>query len=101
MTEAMKSFIEKLGQDEALQDKLKACKSPEEAFAVAKGAVDGLNLDDFISTMKKMNESLTQSKGELSDADLEQVAGGWSDSETVAVVTATVGAVAPAASSAI
>jgi len=101
MTEAMKSFIEKLGQDEALQDKLKACKSPEEAFDVAKAAVDGLSFDDFTATMKKLNEFVTKSQGELSDDDLEQVAGGWSDSDTVAIITATIGAVSSAASAAI
>ncbi|WP_347489114.1 Nif11-like leader peptide family RiPP precursor [Desulfoscipio sp. XC116] len=101
MTEAMKSFIEKLGKDEALQNKLKACKSPEEAFEVAKGAVDGLSFDEFTSTMKKLNESITKNKGELSDDDLEQVAGGWSDDNTVTVVTATIGAAGPAAAAAI
>lgn len=101
MTESMKSFIEKLGQDEALQNNLKACKSPEEAFDVAKAAVSGLNFDEFVSTMKKLNESITKSKGELSDDDLEQVAGGWSDDNTVAVITATIGAAAPAASAAV
>ncbi|WP_459910753.1 Nif11-like leader peptide family RiPP precursor [Desulfotomaculum defluvii] len=101
MTEAMKSFVEKLGKDEALQDKLKACKSPEEAFEVAKGTVEGLSFDDFTATMKKLSESISKTPGELSDTDLEQVAGGWSDSDTVTVATATVQAAAPAAASAI
>jgi len=97
MTEAMKSFIEKLGTDEALQNSLKACKSPEDAFEVAKGAVDGLSLDEFTSTMKQLNEAITKGKGELSDADLEQVAGGWSSDNTASVIVGTVGATAAAA----
>ncbi len=101
MTEAMKGFLEKLAKDEALQEKLKACKSPEEAFEVAKGTVDGLSFDDFTATMKKVNEAFTKGNGELSDDDLEQVAGGWSDDNTVAVITATVGAAGPAAAAAI
>ncbi|GAB6181626.1 hypothetical protein JCM14036_29450 [Desulfotomaculum defluvii] len=101
MTESMKSFIEKLGKDEALQDKLKACKSPEEAFEVAKGVVDGLSFDDFTATMKKINESIAKNQGELSDDDLEQVAGGWSDSDTATIVAATIGAAGPAAAAAV
>ncbi|MEG6520676.1 Nif11-like leader peptide family RiPP precursor [Desulfotomaculum sp. 1211_IL3151] len=101
MTESMKSFFEKLGKDEALQNKLKECKSPEEAFGVAKGAVDGLSFDDFTATMKKLNESLSQKQGELSDADLGQVAGGWSDAETAQIVSSTVTAAAPAAAAAV
>lgn len=100
MTESMKSFLEKLGKDEALQNKLKECKSPEEAFEVAKGAVDGLSFEDFTATMKKLNESLSQKQGELSDADLGQVAGGWSDDNTATVVGGSIAAAGPAASAA-
>ncbi len=102
MTEEMKSFVEKLLKDEDLQKKLQACKSPEEAFGVAKAVVSGLSMEEFTDTMKKINDSAAKTTdGELSEEDLEHVAGGWSDDNTVSVVTATVGAAGPAAASAI
>lgn len=102
MTEEMKSFIGMLAKDEGLQKKLQACKSPEEAFEVAKSAVSRLNYEDFTATMKKVNEAVANTKsGELSDDDLEKVAGGWSDGDTATVVSATITATGPAAASAI
>lgn len=101
MTDAMKSFLEKLGQDEELQNRLVACKSPEEAFSVAQGAVDGLLLDEFISGMKKLQEVLTKSKDELSDEDLSEVSGGLSKEEEIAYSTSTTTAAVPAAAAAV
>ncbi|HBV99325.1 MAG: hypothetical protein JL50_06290 [Peptococcaceae bacterium BICA1-7] len=101
MTDAMKNFLDKLVQDEELQNRLVAAKSPEEAYDVARGAVDGLLLDDFISGMKKLHEVLTKSKDELTDADLSQVAGGLSKEEEIAYSTSTTTAAVPAAAAAI
>jgi len=51
MTEEMKSFLEKLAKDEALQKRMEACKSPEEAFDIAKEAVDGLGAGGWSSPL--------------------------------------------------
>ncbi|MGN0648819.1 MAG: Nif11-like leader peptide family RiPP precursor [Oscillospiraceae bacterium] len=66
-------FINKMAEDEALSKKLSECKSPEEAYETAKAA--GLT-DDFESFKAVMTAVNKRVNGELSDDELEAVAGG-------------------------
>ncbi|MGN0648820.1 MAG: Nif11-like leader peptide family RiPP precursor [Oscillospiraceae bacterium] len=68
-------FIKKMSDDEALAKKMEGCKSPEEAFETAKAA--GLT-DDFESFKAVMTAVNKMVNGELSDDELDEVAGGMS-----------------------
>lgn len=84
MSDAMKQFLEILSKDETLQEQMKNCKSPEEAFSVA-GAVAGeLEEKEFYDIMTKIRElAEKRQSGELSDDDLDLVAGGFATPETM------------------
>lgn len=73
-------FIEKMASDEAFAKKLEGCKSPEEAYEVAKEAGLTDDIESFKAVMTAVN---TQIKGELSDDELDNVAGGMSESAKV------------------
>ncbi|MGN0649301.1 MAG: Nif11-like leader peptide family RiPP precursor [Oscillospiraceae bacterium] len=85
-------FIEKMSRDEALAKKMECCKAPEEAYEVAKEA--GLT-DDFETFKAVMTAVYNQLKGELSDGELENVAGGMSEAAASGIAfAATTGIVA-------
>lgn len=90
MSEKMREFIEKLAKDEGLLKKMEGAKSPEEAFAIASEAVNGLDQKDFTETMLKLKEMAEkkqqQGTAELSDEDLDMVAGGLSFEEENAII---------------
>ena len=71
--EQLKAFLEKVKGDTSLQDKLKASASPEAAIDIAKAAGFSITAEDIQSM---------QSNGtvELSDKELDGVAGGWGTS---------------------
>lgn len=77
-----KEFVEKAAKDEELAKKMKACKKPEEAYEVAKEAGVTDDYDAFTKYMTELNEKLSQ---ELSEDELENAAGGLSDSEAAAI----------------
>ena len=81
-----KEFIEKLTKDETLANKMAGCKAPEEAYEVAKKA--GLT-DDFEAFKTIMTAVNKRIKCELSDDELDNVAGG-ADATDVAYIVATV-----------
>ena len=64
--EQLKAFLEKVKGDTSLQEKLKAAASPEAALQIAKDAGFAITAED-IQSMQSI---------ELSDDELEQVAGG-------------------------
>ena len=80
MNEKIKEFLQKVAGDEALAAKLEACKSPDEAYALASGMVEGFTKDEFVSVMEKI-KAATENGAELSDEDLSKMAGGvdWTD----------------------
>ena len=88
-------FINKMAEDETLAKKMSECKSPEEAYEVAKesGLTDDIEI--FKAVMTEVNR---QVKGELSDDELENIAGG-KDNTTVTVVGFSFGLVALVSSS--
>lgn len=73
MKEEMTLFLKKAAEDKDLQERIMACKSPEEAYVVASSVQDGFTLEEFVETMTKINEL---SSRELSDEDLAVAAGG-------------------------
>lgn len=88
MSENMKKFLETLATDEGLQSRMQGAKSPEEAFAMAKEAVEGLEIEEFSETMKKIHDLISRGdQAELTDDDLDLVAGGWSQQDSVIVTT--------------
>ena len=63
--EQLKAFLEKVKADTSLQEKLKAAADANAVAAIAKEAGFSISADD-----------LTQAQSELSDQELEGVAGG-------------------------
>ena len=78
-----KEFIEKLAKDEVLAKKMESCKSPEEAYEAAKE--EGLT-DDFEAFKTIMTAENKQIKGELSDNELDNIAGGCGTGEAIAML---------------
>ena len=68
--EQLKAFLEKVKDDTSLQEKLKAAADADAVAAIAKEAGFSISADD-----------LTNAQSELSDEELEGVAGGfcWND----------------------
>ena len=66
--EQLKGFLEKVKADTSLQEKLKAAASPEAAIEIAKEAGFAITAEDI--------QSMQSATVELSDHELEQVAGG-------------------------
>ena len=73
--EQLKAFLEKLKDDSSLQEKLKAASDADAASAIAKEAGFSISADEFTKAQST----------ELSDEELEGVAGGgpptWSPDE--------------------
>ena len=65
--EQLKAFLEKVKDDTSLQEKLKAAADANAVIAIAKEAGFIISADD-----------LTKAQSELSDEELEGVAGGYS-----------------------
>ena len=63
--EQLKAFIEKVQGDDSLQEKLKAAANPDVVVSIAKEAGFSISADD-----------LKNAPSELSDDELENVAGG-------------------------
>ena len=80
MKEEMKLFLQKMVEDEELMQKMKACKSSKEAYAIASSVQDGLAFEEFKETMTQIY-NLSEQEGILSDEDLAKAAGGGSDEE--------------------
>ena len=66
--EQLKAFLEKVKGDTSLQEKLKAAADADAVAAIAKDAGFSISADD-----------LTKAQSELSDEELEGVAGGFWD----------------------
>ena len=67
--EQLKAFLEKVKSDTELQEKLKAAASPEAAIEIAKEA-------GFLITTEELQSFAQSTTVELSEKDLENVAGG-------------------------
>ena len=83
-----KEFFEKMASDEALAKKMSECKAPEEAYEVAKEAGLTDNIETFQAVMTAVNKQI---KGELSDDELDNVAGGIDVGLLVTTIVGTTG----------
>ena len=68
--EQLKAFLEKVKTDTSLQEKLKAAGDSDAVLAIAKDAGFSISADD-----------LTKAQSELSDEDLDEIAGGHQDQQ--------------------
>ena len=64
----LKAFLEKVQVDTSLQEQLKAAADSDAVLAIVKDAGFSISVDD-----------LTKAQSEISDEELEGVAGGWND----------------------
>ena len=70
--EQLKAFLEKVQGDTSLQEKLKAAADADAVAAIAKEAGFSISVDDI----NKAQSELSDGVSELSDEELEGVAGG-------------------------
>ena len=79
-----RKFVAQLVSDENLQTRLSACKTQEEAYNVVKAEGYDVEFSDFVDGMDRLNDfvqkvkQISESTEELSESDLEIVAGGRS-----------------------
>ena len=69
--EQLKAFLEKVKGDTSLQEKLKGAADANAVAAIAKEAGFGISADDLTQAQSELSEE------ELSDEELEGVAGGF------------------------
>ena len=74
--EQLKAFLEAVKADASLQEKLKAAGDADAVIALAKAAGFAISADD----LKKAQSEISQS--EISEDELEGVAGGYGHPET-------------------
>lgn len=94
MNENLKKLFEEIRKDDALVEKFKQCKTAEEAYAVAKSVVDGYTIEEFKEIMIKIDNAAKTVNSELSDDDLDQVAGGLSTGDWLLIGGSAAGGVA-------
>ncbi len=75
MNEGLKKLFEAMKTQEGLGDKFAQCKTPEEAYKVALEVSDGYTIEEFKAVMAQIRK-LNDGAAELSEDDLDQVAGG-------------------------
>lgn len=73
MNEKLMELLEEIQKNEELQEKMKACKDIEELYAVTTQYVDGYTIDELKTGLTIAKSNLSD---ELSDEELEMVAGG-------------------------
>jgi predicted ribosomally synthesized peptide with nif11-like leader len=76
-------FVKQLGKDKKLQDALSKAKTPEQAHKVVVAAGYDVKLGEFKTSMAKLNSALNPKAGQLSENDLEMVAGGRASEESI------------------
>lgn len=75
MNNGLKELFDALAQDESLGKKFEECKTPEDAYNVAKEIADGYTLEEFKNVMAEISKQ-KESGRELSEEDLDSVSGG-------------------------
>ncbi len=98
MNENVLNLLKKLEGNPELEKNLSECKDPEKAYELLDGKSAGVTFEEFKEAMISFNTD-----AELSDDDLDNVAGGLTESEKIIAgsVSIGVGVVATAASAAI
>jgi predicted ribosomally synthesized peptide with nif11-like leader len=73
MNENVKVFLQKVAEDKELQEQFKEIKDPDKAYELATSVQGGFSKDEFVEAMKDLKAKMSR---DLSDDDLEKVAGG-------------------------
>lgn len=94
MNENLKKLFDEIQKDESLVEKFKNCKTAEEAYAVATAVADGYTIEEFKEIMMKIDRTVKNTNGELSDDDLDHVAGGLSTGDWLLIGGSVAGGVA-------
>jgi len=69
--------IMKLTEDEAILQKMSTANSPEECYELVKDRIEGVSFEEFQASMSVAAAYVQESQsGELSENDLDMVAGG-------------------------
>ncbi len=84
-TMTVKEVFEKIGQDKDLIEKVKAMKTPEEIYEVAKSIGADMSFEEF----KKGSDELNAALGKMSDADVDAISGGGTGTITTLTTTTT------------
>ncbi|MEG6523044.1 Nif11-like leader peptide family natural product precursor [Desulfotomaculum sp. 1211_IL3151] len=91
---AIVQFMEKIGQDKDFAEKVLATQSPEDVQKLANEAGVSLTMDDIMASKEVLYKALDKAnQSELSDDELESVAGGVEPIVTATLVAAGIGAV--------
>ena len=75
--------IMKLTEDEEILQKMSTATSPEECYDMVKDRIEGVSFEEFTASMSVAAAYAKESEsGELSDEDLDMVAGGKGSSSS-------------------
>ena len=88
----VKEFYDLLVKDETLAGKLQACKTPDEAYAIAKEAGVTDSLSDFVN----YSEEVSKEYKEMSPEEIDSVTAAGTGTITTTTTTTTVTASASA-----
>lgn len=92
VNENLKAFVERMFKDEDLASRMAACKSPEEAYALASSEQEGFTFEEFTEAMTALRDAYSQ---EISDEDLARAAGGVDTGVVIGSVSWSVMVTAP------
>ena len=87
MNENLKQVLSKVEEMPEVQEKLKNAESLEAVYEILQSVQSGYTLDEFKAAMKGLKEANTE---ELSDEDLDGVAGGATHGYTVSDIGETI-----------
>lgn len=73
MNENLKQVLSQVGEMPEIQEKLKSAGSLDEVYEIMQSVQSGYTLDEFKAAMAELKDAKTE---ELSDEDLDSVAGG-------------------------
>lgn len=95
----VKAYFTELAANKEFQAKMQDAKTPEDALAAAKEHGFEFEADEFRQLMISLTASVKQAKGEeLTDEELEAIAGGLTPGQTAAVAGAAAAGVTASAS---
>lgn len=90
MNKIAQDYIEQLIEDSTLAEKAQNCKTQEDAFNIAKPYIGDCTLDEFVASMKELNQIIEAAKkNELTDEDMKNATLDQDMNTTITTVTTT------------
>lgn len=90
MNKIAQEYIEQLIEDSTLAEKAQNCKTQEDAFNIAKPYIGDCTLDEFVASMKELNQIIEAAKkNELTDEDMKNATLDQDMNTTITTVTTT------------